>query len=134
MALLCLLCAASTHGQDLTIGVVEFDEKNDIGLENDGRTVAEWVVTGRKRIRSFEISERLMLRKVLEEQEQMLSVVIDEGQVAKIGNIYGVGAIVPGSVLRVGSRGNITARIVNDAAPAPFFVNRVDWSPDAYAP
>jgi len=43
--LLFLTLPENTPGQEITIGVVEFEEKNSIGLENAGRIVAEWVVT-----------------------------------------------------------------------------------------
>lgn len=99
--------------QDITIGVVEFGGKNDIGLENAGRIVAEWVVTEIKRVGTFQVQERLLLNKVLEEQNLMLSGVIDEDQAGEIGKLYGVDAIVTGSVMKVGDTISVTGRIVN---------------------
>ena len=112
---LALIINTRTYAQDLTIGVVEFEEKNSIGLENSGRIVAEWMVTELSRVSDFRISERLLMQKVLEEQQLMLSGVIDAEQVVEIGKIYGVDAIVTGSVMKVGETINITARIINVA-------------------
>jgi TolB-like protein len=110
--LLCTL-TVSVHSQELTIGVVEFEEKNSIGLENAGRIVAEWVVTELRQLESFQIAERLLMQQVLEEQNLMLSGVIDEEQAAGIGQLYGVDAIVSGSVMKVGAKISVTARMVN---------------------
>lgn len=104
---------STAGGQEITIGVVEFEEKNSIGLENAGRIVAEWVVTEIKKIGSFQVQERLLLNKVLEEQNLMLSGVIDEGQAGEIGKLYGVEAIVTGSVMKVGNTISVTGRMVN---------------------
>ncbi len=108
-----LIFLSPVFSQELTVGVVEFEEKNDIGLQNAGRIVAEWVVTELKQLDRFQIAERLLMQQVLEEQELMLSGVIDDEQVVEIGKLYGVDAIVTGSVMKVGDSINITARIVN---------------------
>jgi TolB-like protein len=104
---------ARAGSQEINIGVVEFEEKNSIGLENAGRIIAEWVVTEIKKIGSFQVQERLLLNKVLEEQKLMLSGIIDESQAGKIGKLYGVDAIVTGSFMKVGDSISITGRMVN---------------------
>jgi hypothetical protein len=97
----------------IRVGVVEFEEKNDIGLQNAGVIIAEWVVTELKQIGVYEVEERLFLESVLEEQNLMLSGVIDEDQAPEIGKIYGVDAILTGSVMKVGAEYSITGRIIN---------------------
>jgi len=99
--------------QDISIAVVEFEEKNSIGLENAGRIVAEWTVTEMKKIGKFQIQERLLLNKVLEEQNLMLSGVIDSEQAVDIGRLYGVQAIVTGSLMKVGDFISVTGRMLN---------------------
>jgi hypothetical protein len=111
---LLLISAASLSAQSaIRVGVVEFEEKNDIGLQNAGIIVAEWVVTEFQQIGDYEVQERLFLEEVLEEQNLMLSGVIDEEQAPEIGKIYGVDAILTGSIMRVGDEISITGRIVN---------------------
>jgi len=102
-----------TADQDINVAVVEFEEKNSVGLENAGRIIAEWTVTEMKKIGKFQIQERLLMNKVLEEQNLMLSGVIDSSQVVQIGQLYGVEAIVTGSVMRVGDQISVTGRILN---------------------
>ncbi len=98
---------------DIRVGVVEFEEKNDIGLQNAGVIVAEWVVTELQQLGVYKVEERLFLEKVLEEQNLMLAGIIDEEQAPKIGKIYGVDAILTGSVMKVGDKLSVTGRIIN---------------------
>lgn len=97
----------------MKIGVVEFEEKNNIGVENSGRIVAEWVVTELNRIGKFEVEERLMLKKVLEEQQLIMTGIIDETQAVKIGELYGIEALITGSVMKFADKISITGRIIN---------------------
>ncbi|HDQ14108.1 MAG TPA: hypothetical protein ENN41_04755 [Sediminispirochaeta sp.] len=99
--------------EDIDIAVVEFEEKNGIGLENAGRIVAEWTVTELKRVGKYRIQERLLLNRVLEEQQLMLSGVIDSDQAVEIGELYGVDALVTGSVMQVGATISVTGRMIN---------------------
>lgn len=95
------------------VGVVEFEEKNDIGLQNAGVIIAEWMVTEFQQIGNYDVEERLFLEEVLEEQNLMLAGVIDEDQAPEIGKIYGVDAILTGSVMLVGDEISVTGRIIN---------------------
>lgn len=112
--LLCIMISGLPAAEtDINVAVVEFEEKNSIGLENAGRIVAEWTVTEMKKIGKFQIQERLLMNKVLEEQNLMLSGVIDSSQAVEIGQLYGVEAIVTGSVMKVGEVVSVTGRIIN---------------------
>lgn len=97
----------------LRVGVVQFEEKNQIELENAGTIVAEWMATEMGKIGKFEMAERLLLSKVLEEQKLMLSGVIDENQAVEIGKIYGIQAVVTGAVMKVGEDISVTGRIIS---------------------
>ena len=99
--------------QDIRVGVLEFQEKNDTGLENAGVIIAEWVVTAFQQTGRYAVEERLLLEQVLEEQQLMLSGVINEDQAPKIGELYGVDAILTGSVMRIGADISVTGRIIN---------------------
>ena len=81
-------CTAFIGAQNVKVGVVEFIEENDIGLENAGRIIAQWVVTEIAALDTFDVEERLLLHKVLEEQELMLSGIIDDSQVGEIGELF----------------------------------------------
>lgn len=111
--LLLILPVMISAETNISVGVVEFEEKNSLGLENAGRIVAEWVVTEIKKIGTFQVQERLLLNKVLEEQRLMLSGIIDESQAGEIGELYGIDAIITGSVMKVGDTISVTGRLIN---------------------
>lgn len=99
LLLILMFSNAQLYSQSrVRVGVVEFEEKNDIGLQNAGVIVAEWMVTEFQQIGTYEVEERLFLEEVLEEQNLMLSGVIDEDQAPEIGKIYGVDAILTGRI------------------------------------
>lgn len=99
--------------EKLRIGVVAFEEKNNIGVENAGRIIAEWIATEINRTGKFETHERLLLTKVVEEKELLSSSLIDKAHVMEIGKLYGTEAIITGSVMKFGSKISITGRIIN---------------------
>jgi hypothetical protein len=103
---------AFAQDQKIRIGVVEFEEKNDIGLDSAGTIVAELVVTEIINTGRYQVEERLFLQKVLEEQELMMSGVIDSRQASQIGKVYAIDALVSGSVMRIGSQITVTGRLI----------------------
>jgi hypothetical protein len=99
--------------ETISIGVVEFELNNDIGLENAGFIIADLVATEIAKTAEYEVQERLLLKKVLEEQELMLSGVIEESEISEIGRIFDVDAIITGSVMKIGSGITITGRLIS---------------------
>ena len=108
-----LLLAAGGWSQSISIGVVEFEVSNDIGLENAGFIVADLVATEIAKTEEYEVQERLLLKKVLEEQELMLSGMIEESEIAEIGRLFDVDAIITGSVMKIGSGITVTGRLIS---------------------
>ena len=62
-------------------------------INSSGRSI----LTEIKRIGKFEVLERLLLDKILEEQELSLSDAFDEKTALRIGELYSVEALVTGS-------------------------------------
>ena len=108
-----LLAAAGGWTQSISIGVVEFEVSNDIGLENAGFIIADLVATEIAKTEEYEVQERLLLKKVLEEQELMLSGMIEESEIAEIGRIFDVDAIITGSISKIGSSITVTGRLIS---------------------
>ncbi|MCK4579254.1 MAG: hypothetical protein KAU50_10720 [Candidatus Marinimicrobia bacterium] len=79
LAILMIGLANGHAGNDrMRVGIVEFREENDIGLENAGRIVGEWVASEVVRVGRFDVSERLSLEAVLLEQDLGLTGVLDD--------------------------------------------------------
>lgn len=99
-------------GETNRVGIVEFRIENDIGLENAGLIIPEWLASEFVRIGRYEVSERLSLELLLEEQALGQAGFIEEETAAKVGKLYGVEGIVTGSVMRLGSTISVTGRII----------------------
>lgn len=109
-----LFCASTVHSIDepFVVGVIEFEEKNLIGLDNAGVVIPEILTSYLKGIGKYQMSERTYLKQALEEQELQLSDVVDSETASKIGKIYGLDAIITGSAMKVGDEITISGRII----------------------
>lgn len=63
-----------------------------------GRAIADILITELVKDGTFKVVERSQLEKVLSEQKLSISGIVDPSEVAKLGKVLGVGAIIVGSV------------------------------------
>lgn len=99
--------------ESLRVAVVEFTEKGSAGVPDAGAIVAEWMVSSLGKLDKYQLTERVLLKKILDEQKLGQSGLIDGKTAAKIGKLYGVDAIVSGSVMAWGDIISITARLIS---------------------
>ena len=104
---------AKGENKKLRVGVVEFEVAGDLGIRDAGKIIAEWLISSLGKLGVYNLQERALLRKVLKEQKLEISGVIDERTAAMIGKLYGVDAIVTGSVTKWGDLITINARIID---------------------
>lgn len=107
------LYANPADNDKMNVAVVEFDGMGNIGVPDAGAIVAEWLVSALGQTGCFELKERVLLRKVLEEQQLTLSGAIDVDEALEIGKLYGVQSIVTGGVLKWGEIISVTARLID---------------------
>ncbi|SMD05451.1 CsgG/HfaB family protein [Sporomusa malonica] len=101
-------------GDKLRVGVVEFDVKGDLDIKDAGAIIAEWMITALGEEGRFELKAReVLLKKVLQEQSLGLTGIIDNETAVGIGRIYGVQAVVTGSVTKWGKTIKVDARLVD---------------------
>jgi formylglycine-generating enzyme required for sulfatase activity len=125
-AVICLICIliplggdiqsvhAETDDKKMSVAVVEFDVMGDLGIKDAGAIIAEWMISSIGKTGKFDLKERVLLKKVLEEQELVLSgIVVDNKVVNKIGKLYGVQGVITGGVLRWGQTISVTARLID---------------------
>jgi len=95
------------------IAVMEFKSLNP-GTKNTslGSMIAEMFTTEVVNNNSFKIVEREQLNKVLGELQIGQSGVLDTTDAQKLGKILGAGAIIAGSVMKMGDRLRIDSRII----------------------
>ena len=96
------------------IAVLDFELRGDSFKTKDmGGIVAEWFTTTMVQDGRFEVVERALLRKIVEEQKLGMTGLIDESSSAQLGKILGVKTIISGSVLQFQDTIEVNARIIN---------------------
>ena len=94
------------------VAVVEFDVKGNVAMKDAGTIIAEWMGTAAAKTGKFELYERILLKKVLEEQKLGVSGIISEETATKMGELYGVEAIISGSIIEWEGIHTISARLI----------------------
>ncbi|MBU2621838.1 MAG: CsgG/HfaB family protein [Proteobacteria bacterium] len=96
------------------LAVLDFQLQGE-GFETQdmGIIVAEWFITALVKAGRFEVIERGLLKKLLEEQKLSMTGVVDATTATKIGKFLGVKTIISGSVMKLQNVFEINARIID---------------------
>jgi len=96
------------------IAVLDFSLQGE-GFETQdmGAIVAEWFITAFVKVGRFDVVERGLLNKIMEEQKLGMTGIVDETTATQIGKVLGVKAIISGSVLKLQNILEINARIID---------------------
>ncbi|HDR05402.1 MAG TPA: hypothetical protein ENN84_09200 [Candidatus Marinimicrobia bacterium] len=78
-----------------------------------GKFLAEELTTRLFRTGKFDLVERSLLQKVMEEHQLNLSGILDENSAVQLGNILGVQAIAVGTISDLGSSIKVNARLLS---------------------
>ncbi|MCK5404527.1 MAG: hypothetical protein KAI75_04825 [Desulfobulbaceae bacterium] len=113
-SLFCSLPSFAESFQKTKIAVIDFELQGE-GFETAdmGSIVAEWFITALVKDGRFEVIERGLLKKILDEQKLGMSGVVDEQSATKIGKLLGVKVIISGSVMKLGEQTEVNARIID---------------------
>ena len=96
------------------IAVLDFQMQGEEGETKDmGKIVAEWLITGLVETGRFDVIERRLLEKLLEEQKLGATGAIDPTSAAQLGKVLGVKTIVSGTVTNLEGFTEINARLIN---------------------
>jgi TolB-like protein len=117
MGFMLLVVMPLTAGADFKktkIAVLDFQLQGD-GFETEdmGSIVAEWFITALVKEGRFDVVERAMLNKILNEQKMGVSGIVDEGSATQLGKILGVKTIISGSVMKLRGVLEVNARIID---------------------
>ncbi len=96
------------------IAVLDF-QLHGKGYNSDdmGKIVAEWLITSLVKEGRFDVVERRLLKKLLEEQSLAHSGVVDENTASKLGKLLGVKAIISGTVMKLQDILEVNTRIID---------------------
>ncbi|TVQ17625.1 MAG: hypothetical protein EA361_02190 [Bacteroidetes bacterium] len=106
------------------IAIMEFPDLHGT-ISELGMFIPEELTTRLFMTRRFEVLERQLLNKVLEEQNLGMSGLIDASSAAQIGKILGVDAIVTGTITDMGNMIRINARMIATETAGVFAVASV---------
>ena len=109
-ALLGIAFAAET-GFCARVAVIDFESIGDD--PNIGRGVTEIVRTELIKTGKYEVVERALLNKVLEEQKFQISDLVDPTKAVELGKLLGADLILTGSVVKIGTSYTINARFID---------------------
>jgi TolB-like protein len=101
----------SIFGDKLSVAVLQFktkEEEGDLARGVIEKLTASLVEQGR-----FKVMERAELDRILDEQKLALSGILDEDTAAQTGKGIGVDAVLLGSVLQVGIKADVNARLID---------------------
>jgi TolB-like protein len=117
LATIQLACSGTPAHADFKktkIAVLDFQMQGDTnGAKDMGKIVAEWLITGLVETGRFDVIERRLLEKLLEEQKLGVTGAIDPNSAAQLGKILGVKIIVSGTVTSLEGYTEINARLIN---------------------
>lgn len=105
---------AKAEFQKTKVAVLDF-QLQGAGYETSdmGKIVAEWLITALVREGRFEVVERRLLQKILEEQKLVMTGVVDENSATQLGKLLGVKVIISGSVMKFQNIIEVNARIID---------------------
>jgi TolB-like protein len=106
--------SASAEFTKTKIAVLDFQLQGE-NFDNDdmGSIVAEWFITAMVKEGRFDVIERRLLQKIINEQQLAMSGMIDESSATQIGKLLGVKVIISGSVMKVRDVLEVNARIID---------------------
>jgi len=110
-----------TESSKQKVAVIEF---SDLGgnISELGKYLSEELITRLFITGKFEVIERRLLNKVLDEQKLSVSDLIDPNSIKELGKILGVDAVVSGTVTDLGTSLKINARIISTETGLVFSV------------
>lgn len=95
------------------VAVVDFTVYSK-GLDADlGAMVSDWFMASFAKDARFEVVERGLLKRILDEQELSMSGLVDEQTAAKVGKMLGVNVVITGAVSKIGNDLELVARAID---------------------
>ena len=111
---LCQPAPARADFKKTKIAVLDFQlQGEDFASKDMGKIVAEWLITGLVETGRFDVIERRLLERVLDEQKLGASGAIDPDSAAQLGKVLGVKTIVAGTLTSLEGTNEINARLIN---------------------
>ncbi len=107
-------CTSRADFQKIKIAVLDFQlQGKGYDTADMGKIVAEWLITALVKEGRFDVIERRLLEKILQEQKLVMTGLVDEESATKLGKLLGVKIIISGSVMKFQGFMEVNARIID---------------------
>jgi len=107
-------CSATADFKRTKVAVLDFQLK---GQEHDnadmGKIVAEWLINALVKDGRFEVIDRGLLKKALEEENLGVDGVVNTTSVKKLGKLLGVKVVISGSIMKLQNFMVVNSRIID---------------------
>lgn len=108
--------AVAADFEKTKIAVLDFQMQGKEYNNTDmGAIVAEWLITALVKEGRFDVVERRLLKKILNEHQLAMSGVVDDSSISALGKLLGVKIIISGAVLHFQNYIEANARIIDVA-------------------
>jgi TolB-like protein len=104
---------ASADFKKTKIAVLDFQTQGSHETKDMDKIVSEWLITGLVETGRFDVVERRLLEKIMEEHKLGMTGIADPESVAQLGKVLGVKVIVTGTILSFDRTVEINARLIN---------------------
>lgn len=118
-----------TKGRRNKIAVLDFQDLHNRTTEF-GKFLSEELITRLFRTSKFDVVERRLLNKVMEEHKLSASGLLDETSIRKLGKLLGVDAIVSGTMTDLGNSLKVNTRLISTETAALFAVAAAEFLKD----
>jgi len=106
--------SAQADFKKIKIAVLDFQVQGEkFETEDIGKIVAEWLITALVKEGRFDVIERRLLEKILQEQKLGVSGVVDSESIARLGKVLGAKIVVTGSVMKLREFVEVNARLIS---------------------
>jgi len=110
----CLPALAPAEFNKTKVAVIDFQIQGTQYENSDmGAIVSEWLITALVKDGRFDVIERRLLKKVLGEQQLVMTGVVNESSASELGKLLGVKIIISGTVMSFQNVLEVNARIID---------------------
>ena len=120
--------SASADFKKTKIAVLDFQTQGEETTKDMGNIVSEWMITGLVETGRFDVIERRLLEKIMEEHKLGMTGILDTSSVAELGKVLGVKTVVAGTILGFEGTLEINARLISVESGAIISAEKVSAS------
>ncbi len=113
------------------IAIMEFPDLNG-RISDLGKFIPEELTTRLFKTKRFEVVERQLINKILDEQKLAMTGIVDASSAAQVGKMVGVDAVVTGTITDLGEQIRLNARMISTETAGIFAVASVSIRKEQY--